>query len=257
MPRRSQHREDCRRQEDQPGERGGRHPLNGSARSLHPQGAQPPQHHQAGGRDPHQQEAHPGLRAARLRPQEVHAAVQEPQVDGAPSDQSKYPPTQSLCYQLFKGVEACHTKKILHRDLKPQNLLVSSSKVLKLADFGLARASGIPVKSYTHEVVTLWYRPPDVLLGSQKYSTEIDIWSAGCIFAELVNLKPLFAGQNEKDQLDKIFKVFGTPNSQSWPGCESLPQWNNHEFADYQAQELSEIVPGLEESGMDLLKVGS
>lgn len=78
---------------------------------------------------------------------------------------------KSLCYQLFKGIEACHLKKILHRDLKPQNLLVSTSKVLKLADFGLARASGIPVKSYTHEVVTLWYRPPDVLLGSQKYST--------------------------------------------------------------------------------------
>lgn len=103
---------------------------------------------------------------------------------------------QTLCYQLFKGIEACHVKKILHRDLKPQNLLISNNKVLKLADFGLARASGIPVKSYTHEVVTLWYRPPDVLLGSQKYSTEIDIWSVGCIFAELVNLKPLFAGQN-------------------------------------------------------------
>ena len=103
---------------------------------------------------------------------------------------------QTLCYQLFRGIEACHIKKILHRDLKPQNLLINNNKVLKLADFGLARASGIPVKSYTHEVVTLWYRPPDVLLGSQKYSTEIDIWSVGCIFAELVNLKPLFAGQN-------------------------------------------------------------
>jgi cyclin-dependent kinase len=84
--------------------------------------------------------------------------------------------------------------------------------ILKLADFGLARASGIPVKNYTHEVVTLWYRPPDVLLGSKNYSTSIDIWSVGCIFAELSNLKPLFAGSNENDQLKRIFRVVGTPN---------------------------------------------
>lgn len=86
--------------------------------------------------------------------------------------------------------------------------------VLKLADFGLARASGIPVKSFTHEVwniyillkvVTLWYRPPDVLLGSKNYSTSIDIWSVGCIFAEISNLKPLFAGKDDQDQLKKIF----------------------------------------------------
>jgi serine/threonine protein kinase len=86
--------------------------------------------------------------------------------------------------------------------------------VLKLADFGLARASGIPVKNYTHEVVTLWYRPPDVLLGSKNYSTSIDIWSVGCIFAEISNLKPLFAGTNDADQLKKIFRVVGTPNVQ-------------------------------------------
>lgn len=78
-------------------------------------------------------------------------------------------------------------------------MLVSKDGVLKLADFGLARASGIPVKSFTHEVVTLWYRPPDVLLGSKNYNTSIDIWSVGCIFAEMSNLKPLFAGSNEQD----------------------------------------------------------
>lgn len=78
-------------------------------------------------------------------------------------------------------------------------MLVSKDGILKLADFGLARASGIPVKSFTHEVVTLWYRPPDVLLGSKNYNTSIDIWSVGCIFAEMSNLKPLFAGSNEND----------------------------------------------------------
>ena len=76
-------------------------------------------------------------------------------------------------------------------------MLVSKDGILKLADFGLARASGIPVKSFTHEVVTLWYRPPDVLLGSKNYNTSIDIWSVGCIFAEMSNMRPLFPGQKE------------------------------------------------------------
>lgn len=103
---------------------------------------------------------------------------------------------KSFLYQLLKGVAYCHDHRILHRDLKPQNLLINREGVLKLADFGLARyfkelimdfmdgrAFAIPVRSYTHEVVTLWYRAPDVLMGSKKYSTEVDIWSVGCIFA--------------------------------------------------------------------------
>jgi len=96
---------------------------------------------------------------------------------------------------------------------------------LKLADFGLARASGIPVKNYTHEVVTLWYRPPDVLLGSKHYSTSIDIWSIGCIFVEMVNLKALFPGNSETDELKRIFKITGTPSVERWPGLADLPNW--------------------------------
>lgn len=120
------------------------------------------------------------------------------------------PKVKSFLYQLLKGVAYCHFHRVLHRDLKPQNLLINREGDLKLADFGLARAFGIPVRSYTHEVVTLWYRSPDVLLGSRKYSTPVDIWSIGCIFAEMVTGKPLFTGTSEETQLDMIFRHLGT-----------------------------------------------
>lgn len=83
--------------------------------------------------------------------------------------------TKSYLFQLIRGVAHCHAHRVLHRDLKPQNLLINREGALKLADFGLARAFGIPVRSYTHEVVTLWYRPPDVLMGSRNYNTSVDI----------------------------------------------------------------------------------
>ena len=94
----------------------------------------------------------------------------------------------------------------MHRDLKPQNLLIDRTGALKLADFGLARAFGVPVRAYTHEVVTLWYRAPEILLGSRDYSTPVDIWSAGCIFAEMWNRCALFQGDSEIDELFRVFR---------------------------------------------------
>lgn len=132
---------------------------------------------------------------------------------------------KSFLYQLLRGVAYCHHHRVLHRDLKPQNLLINREGELKLADFGLARAFGIPVRSYTHEVVTLWYRAPDVLLGSRKYSTPVDIWSIGCIFAEMCNGRPLFPGSSEKDQLNKIFSQLGPPCETDYPGVNDLPDW--------------------------------
>jgi len=126
---------------------------------------------------------------------------------------------------LLLGVSYCHQHRVLHRDLKPQNLLINMEGELKLADFGLARAFGIPVRSYTHEVVTLWYRSPDVLLGSRKYSTPVDIWSVGCIFSEMVTGRPLFPGASNSDQLVRIFKILGTPTKKFWPGMMDLPDY--------------------------------
>jgi len=158
--------------------------------------------------------------------------------------------------QLLIGVAFCHERRVLHRDLKPQNLLINKGSLqLKLADFGLARAFGVPVRNYSHEVVTLWYRAPDVLLGSRKYSTPIDMWSAGCIFAEMVTGKPLFPGANEADELRIIFKSLGTPTEQSWPAVTSLPDWPKYTFSKYPGYPLSTLVPGLDEVGYDLLNV--
>ena len=116
-----------------------------------------------------------------------------------------------------------HQHRIFHRDLKPQNLLVDSNgQNIKLADFGLARAFGLPIKTYTHEVVTLWYRCPEILLGQKAYSLGVDLWSTGCIFAEMVQRRPLFMGDSEIDQIFKIFKVLGTPNENNWPDALKL-----------------------------------
>jgi len=159
---------------------------------------------------------------------------------------------KSFLFQLLQGIAFCHEQRVLHRDLKPQNLLINRKGELKLADFGLARSFGIPVRSKSHEVVTLWYRAPDVLMGSTKYSSSIDIWSTGCIFAEMVTSKPLFPGKNNQDQLQQIFKVLGTPNEKDWPGMKSLPEFDPNWVA-YPMLKLQTTVPGLDVDGYDLL----
>uniref|UniRef100_A0A2K6LLU2 Cell division protein kinase 5 n=1 Tax=Rhinopithecus bieti TaxID=61621 RepID=A0A2K6LLU2_RHIBE len=146
-------------------------------------------------------------------------------------------------------------------DLDPE---IVKNGELKLADFGLARAFGIPVRCYSAEVVTLWYRPPDVLFGAKLYSTSIDMWSAGCIFAELANAgRPLFPGNDVDDQLKRIFRyplilnsvdtLLGTPTEEQWPSMTKLPDYKPYPM--YPATtSLVNVVPKLNATGRDLLQ---
>uniref|UniRef100_A0A7N5JJB2 Cyclin-dependent kinase 14 n=1 Tax=Ailuropoda melanoleuca TaxID=9646 RepID=A0A7N5JJB2_AILME len=192
-------------------------------------------------------------------------------------------------FQLLRGLSYIHQRYILHRDLKPQNLLISDTGELKLADFaslqnglaaaaslmvhllysylacrysgqlhlhpplafppavvsdfhlqtGLARAKSVPSHTYSNEVVTLWYRPPDVLLGSTEYSTCLDMWGVGCIFVEMIQGVAAFPGMKDiQDQLERIFLVLGTPNEDTWPGVHSLPHFKPERFTLYSSKNL-------------------
>lgn len=140
-------------------------------------------------------------------------------VAAAAASGARFSLPQVKCYmkQLLSGIELCHNKGVLHRDIKSSNLLVSNDGILKLADFGLA-ASFDPdnTRPMTSQVITLWYRPPELLLGATHYGVGVDLWSVGCILAELLLGEPIFPGRTEVEQLHKIFKLCGTPPEDYW-----------------------------------------
>jgi len=161
-----------------------------------------------------------------------------------------------LMVQLLRAIAHLHDNWILHRDLKASNLLLSHEGILKVGDFGLAREYGSPLKAYTSVVVTLWYRAPELLLGIKEYSTYIDVWSIGCIFGELLLMEPLFPGKSEVDELNRIFKLLGTPSETTWPGYKELPRVQKMKFVDYPIDHLRQKFPEsmLSETGLQFLK---
>lgn len=159
---------------------------------------------------------------------------------------------KSYLYQLLQGIAYCHAHRVLHRDLKPQNLLIDVQGNIKLADFGLARAFGVPVRTYTHEVITLWYRAPEILLGTRYYSTSVDIWSIGCIFAEMVQRRALFQGDSEVDQLFRIFRILGTPDEKLWPGVTKLPDYKAV-FPSWPPQNMKDVITQMDAEGLKIL----
>lgn len=168
---------------------------------------------------------------------------------------------KSLMRQLLQAIEYLHNHNIMHRDLKTSNLLYSNKGLLKVCDLGLARKFLGSKRSYTPVVVTLWYRAPEVLLGCDQYTPAIDMWSVGCIFAELVLKEPLFKAQSEIEQIDVIFRTLGNPTSTTWPGWKELKYARNLQPRNYFASKLPEIFlknsfigeACLSENGLDLL----
>lgn len=170
--------------------------------------------------------------------------------------------TKCLMRQLLDGVAYLHEHWIIHRDLKTSNLLYNNRGQLKICDFGLARNYGSPLQSYTANVVTLWYRAPELLLGAKTYSDEIDSWSLGCIMAEFLLRQPLIPGKSEMEQIDMMFKLLGAPDETVWPGFRELPAakslklrgspWS-HLRQRFPVTSFSDTRPALTEAGFDLL----
>ncbi|ORY04076.1 kinase-like protein [Basidiobolus meristosporus CBS 931.73] len=158
-----------------------------------------------------------------------------------------------LMLQLLKGLEFCHDNFIVHRDLKVSNLLLNSQGVLKIADFGLARTFSKPPKAMTPRVVTLWYRAPELLLGEQSYTTAVDMWSVGCIFGELLKHKPFLPGKTERQQLELIIKLLGTPNERIWRGFNRLPLAQSIKLPEQRYNNLKIELPDLSKETLLLL----
>ena len=159
------------------------------------------------------------------------------------------PEVKCLMLQLLGGVSYLHDNWVLHRDLKTSNILVNNRGELKICDFGLARQYSDPLRPYTHMVVTLWYRAPELLLGQRLYSTGVDVWSLGCIMGELLCKDPLFQGKTEIDQIDRIFRLLGTPNEKIWPNFINLPSVRKIKFPHQPYNNLRKKFPKISPNG--------
>ncbi|KAK8337657.1 hypothetical protein V6Z12_A09G199400 [Gossypium hirsutum] len=176
---------------------------------------------------------------------DLEAVIRDRNIFLSPAD------IKSYIQMTLKGLAFCHKKWVLHRDMKPNNLLIGSNGQLKLADFGLARIFGSPDRKFTHQVFARWYRAPELLFGTKQYAAGVDVWAAACIFAELLLRRPFLQGTSDIDQLGKIFAAFGTPTPSQWPDMVYLPDYVEYQYVP--APPLRSLFPMASDDALDLL----
>ena len=163
---------------------------------------------------------------------------------------------KKLLQQLFNGLYYMHYSKVLHRDMKASNILITKDGVLKIADFGLARGfTAAKNQRFTNRVVTLWYRPPEILLGDRHYGPAIDLWGAGCIMAEMWTRSPILQGNSEQQQLELISRLCGSITPEEWPGVEKLEYFTKMKLLPKEIRKVKERLkhPVKDPLGIDLL----
>ncbi|KAK6942437.1 Protein kinase domain [Dillenia turbinata] len=176
---------------------------------------------------------------------DLEAVIRDRNIVLSPAD------IKSYIQMTLKGLAYCHKKWVLHRDMKPNNLLIGADGQLKLADFGLARIFGSPDRKFTHQVFARWYRAPELLFGTKQYGSGVDVWAAGCIFAELLLRRPFLQGSSDIDQLGKIFAALGTPKPSQWPDMVFLPDYVEYQYVP--APPLRSLFPMASDDALDLL----
>ncbi|KAL2462837.1 Cyclin-dependent kinase D-3 [Forsythia ovata] len=176
---------------------------------------------------------------------DLEAVIRDRNIVLSPAD------IKSYLQMTLKGLAFCHKKWVLHRDMKPNNLLIGPRGQLKLADFGLARIFGSPDRRFTHQVFARWYRAPELLFGAKQYGPGVDVWAAACIFAELLLRRPFLQGNSDIDQLGKIFAAFGTPKPSQWPDMIYLPDYVEYQYVP--GQSLRTLFPMASDDALDLL----